>query len=119
MCIHHILVVDDEPELTESYKEYFEYSGYKVTVAYDGQAALDIGKAQRIDALITDFRMPAMNGQELLMHLREIKPTLPAIIVSGNPCDFSQDEDIRTKVFIKPTRLPILAQCVKEMPCDS
>ena len=118
MCIHHILVVDDEPVLADACKQYFEHFGYKVTVAYDGQAALDLHKTQPVDALITDFRMPRMNGQELLKQMRQIKPTLPAIMVSGFPGDFRQDEDTRTKVFSKPTRLGKLAQCIKDMPCD-
>ncbi|MGV3741323.1 MAG: response regulator [Burkholderiaceae bacterium] len=119
MCIHHILVVDDEPVLADTCKQYFEHFGYKVTVAYDGQTALDFHKNHPVDAVITDFRMPRMNGQELLNQMRQIKPTLPAIMVSGFPGDFRQDEDKRTKVFSKPTRLGKLAQCIKEMPCDA
>ena len=119
MCIQHILVVDDEPVLADTCKQYFEHFGYKVTVAYDGQSALDFHKKHPVDAVITDFRMPRMNGQELLNRMRQIKPTLPAIMVSGFPGDFRQDEDKRTKVFSKPTRLGKLAQCIKDMPCDT
>ncbi|MDQ9169150.1 response regulator [Oxalobacteraceae bacterium R-40] len=119
MCIHHILVVDDEPVLADACKQYFEHFGYKVTVAYDGQTALDLYERHSVDALITDFRMPRMNGQELLTRIRQRKPTLPAIMVSGFPGDFRQSEDERTKVFAKPTRLHTLAQCIKNLPCDS
>lgn len=118
MCIHHILIVDDEPVLADACKQYFEHFGYKVTVAYDGQSALDLQENQPVDALITDFRMPRMNGQELLNRIRQRKPSLPAIMVSGFPGDFQQIEDDRTKVFSKPTRLRALAQCIKDMPCD-
>jgi CheY-like chemotaxis protein len=119
MCIHHILIVDDEPVLADACKQYFEHFGYKVTVAHDGQAALDLYENEAIDALITDFRMPRMNGQELLKRMRQRKPTLPAIMVSGFPGDFDQAEDDRTKVFGKPTRLRTLAQCIEDMPCDA
>jgi CheY-like chemotaxis protein len=119
MCIHHILVVDDEPVLADAYKQYFEHFGYKVTVAYDGQTALDLYEMHSMDALITDFRMPRMNGQELLTRIRQRKPTLPAIMVSAFPGDFRQPEDDRTKVFAKPTRLHTLAKCIKTLPCDA
>lgn len=119
MCIQHILVVDDEPALTDAYRLYLEHVGFTVTVAHDGQSALDLHKTRPADALITDFRMPRMNGQELLNTLRRTKPALPAIIVSAFPSDFQQVEDARTKVFGKPTRLSTLAECIKSMPCDA
>jgi CheY-like chemotaxis protein len=119
MCIHHILIVDDEPVLADACKQYFEHFGYKVTVAYDGQTALDLYADHPVDAVITDFRMPRMNGQELLNKMRQSKPSLPAIMVSGFPGDFRQTEDDRTKVFGKPTRLRTLAQCIEDMPCDT
>lgn len=119
MCIHHILVVDDEPMHADACKQYFEHFGYKVTVAYDGQSALTLHESEPADALITDFRMPRMNGQELLNRIRQRKPSLPAIMMSGFTGDFQQAEDDRTKIFSKPTRLHTLAQCIKDMPCDA
>ncbi len=119
MCIQHILIVDDEPDVANACKQYFEHFGYKVTVAYDGQTALDLHANAPIDALITDFRMPRMNGQELLNKMRQIKPMLPAIMVSGCPGDFQQAQDERTKVFGKPIRLRTLEQCIQDMPCDA
>jgi CheY-like chemotaxis protein len=119
MCIRHILIVDDEPVLADTCKQYFEHFGYEVTVAYDGQTALALYESHPVDAVITDFRMPRMNGQELLNRMRQTKPTLPAIMVSGFPGDFRQTEDARTKVFGKPTRLRTLAQCIDDMPCDT
>jgi CheY-like chemotaxis protein len=119
MCINHVLVVDDEPELTYTYKTYLEYAGYKVTVANDAQTALELYSNDPADAVITDFNMPSMSGQELLGRLRLAKPNLPAIIVSGFTGAFTQNEDRRTKVFSKPMRLPKLVQCIKTMPCDS
>ena len=119
MCINHVLVVDDEPELTFAYKTYLEYAGYKVTVANDAQTALELYKHDPADAVITDLTMPRMNGQELLQQLRQTKPNLPVIIVSGFAGAFEQHEDRRTKVLSKPMRLPKLVQCIRHMPCNA
>lgn len=50
MCIHHILVVDDEPVLADACKQYFQHFGYKVTVAYEGQSALTLRESAPADA---------------------------------------------------------------------
>jgi CheY-like chemotaxis protein len=78
-----ILVVDDDA-FTRSLIER-ALSGFEVVLAPDGETALKI--AQQIgplDLLITDYFMPSMLGDELIARIREIKPNLKAMIVSGH-----------------------------------
>src|SRR5579875_1821417 len=113
-AVRHVLIVDDEMAIVYVFQRYFELRGFRVSVAYDGSSALAIGESESIDALVTDFRMPGMNGQELVRRLRQTAPDLPAIIVSG----FSSEIDAclpAVRVMGKPVEPAHLVECVKEM----
>jgi len=58
-----------------------------VCVANDGFEAVRAGEAGPFDLLITDFRMPGMNGVEVIHSLRNLQPDLPALVISGNPIE--------------------------------
>ena len=62
-----------------------ERIGYSVLEARHGEDALRIwtDRGNSIDLLLTDLRMPAMGGRELIAALRDKKPTLPAVLMSG------------------------------------
>ena len=114
----HILIVDDEMAIAYAFRRYFELHGFHVSVAYDGNSALAIGKTEPIDALVTDFRMPGMNGQELVERLRQTAPNLPAIIVSG----YSSEISVRfpgVRIIRKPVEPLYLVDCIREMLADA
>lgn len=77
----HILVVDDEDAIAYVFKRYLERAGYRVTAVDSPNAALAGGAG--IDMLVTDFRMPGINGAELIARLRALQPGLPALIVTA------------------------------------
>jgi signal transduction histidine kinase len=77
-----ILIVDDErPNLTVLRN--FLDSGYRVHEAQSGAEALEIAKGTELDVVITDQRMPEMTGIELLEALRDIKPDVAGIVLTG------------------------------------
>jgi signal transduction histidine kinase len=77
-----ILIVDDErPNLTVL-RNFLE-TGYRVHEAQSGAAALEIARAQDLDVVITDQRMPEMSGVELLERLRAFKPDVAGIVLTG------------------------------------
>jgi CheY-like chemotaxis protein len=78
-----ILVVDDEPSIRILVSAILQQSGYSVEVAEDGFIALRKMQESMPDLVITDMRMPNMNGFELLSVLRTRFPGLPAIAISG------------------------------------
>jgi CheY-like chemotaxis protein len=82
-----ILVVDDEEAITYVFERYLSVAGYDVSVAVDGPAAVRAGADRTFDLLITDFRMPGMNGVEVIHALRGLQPGLPALVISGNPIE--------------------------------
>jgi len=79
-----ILVAEDERASAEYLKLLLEEMGYAVRVAGNGVEALLALEAGRFDLVITDLRMPSMDGFELLTHLGQRWPNLPAIVLTAN-----------------------------------
>ena len=84
--LKHILVVDDDYEVTETLKHALTRKGYKVSVASDGNAGIAHAETQRPDLLILDMMMPKRSGFLVLEYLRqsENSPTIPVIMITGN-----------------------------------
>ena len=80
---YEILFVDDEKELLVTVDEYLSQIGYNITVVDSGSKALELSKEKRIDLLITDLRMPEVNGLELLKAVKEHQPETEVIILTG------------------------------------
>ena len=66
-----ILLVDDQPELLELYTELLEMMDHHVLQAHDGAEALEVAHARRPDLVVTDWKMPHMDGVELCEHLHQ------------------------------------------------
>jgi len=81
----HILIVDDEPTVTKSVQLMLERLGYRVTGFTHPDPALAFFHAapEAVDAVITDFQMPAMTGVELAGKILAQRPALPVFIASG------------------------------------
>ena len=77
------LVVDDNHAFAENVAEILRDSGAEALVATDGAGALDALRTGRFDALITDMRMPEVDGAALIREARRTDPGLPAIVVSA------------------------------------
>ncbi len=77
----HILVVDDEPQITRVLRTSLNAQGYEIRAANDGESALEIAKDFAPDLVITDLAMPHMNGIELCRRLRQTSQ-VPIIVLS-------------------------------------
>ncbi|HVY44401.1 MAG TPA: sigma-54 dependent transcriptional regulator [Minicystis sp.] len=78
-----ILVVDDEPSARAGLAKLLQDEGYAVDVAEDGQAALEVALERAPDVVITDLRMPKLDGIELTKKLHEQDPALPVLVVTA------------------------------------
>ena len=85
-----ILLVDDEELLRAGVQEMLEMSGYKVITATNGHEAMVCLKQHTIDLVITDLVMPKMDGVDLVEQIRQIRPDLPVIVVSGSTRNIMQ-----------------------------
>ena len=77
----HILVVDDEPQITRVLRTTLSAQNYEIRVANDGETALEIAKDFVPDLVITDLAMPNMNGIELCRQLRRMSQ-VPILVLS-------------------------------------
>ncbi|MEO8356892.1 MAG: response regulator transcription factor [Chloroflexota bacterium] len=73
-----ILVVDDEPKITQLVRDYLERAGYAVLVAFDGRKALSLAKTEKPDAVILDLGLPQLDGLDFT---REFRKTSNAPII--------------------------------------
>jgi two-component system, NtrC family, response regulator PilR len=80
-----MLIVDDERSIAELLEISFRKEGHKVEVASNGEAAKRKLAAQMFDVVISDIRMPDMDGVELLRYCREVAPNTTFILVTGVP----------------------------------
>jgi len=79
----HILLVEDEYLTAMVLRSMLEYRGFRVTCTYDGVEALKSFSADPADLVVTDLKMPKMNGYELISALRRLNTKLPIIITTG------------------------------------
>jgi PleD family two-component response regulator len=62
----NILVVDDEPKITQLVRDYLERAGFGVLVAYDGKKALSLAKTEKPDMVVLDLGLPQLDGMDYL-----------------------------------------------------
>ena len=81
-----LLCVDDDPGIRELYEAMLESHGYEVLLAEGGYEALNLFRSRKkeIDAVISDYEMPGMNGAQLAAELKRYDPDIPVIVISGS-----------------------------------
>ncbi len=78
-----ILLVDDRLSDRETFKTILEEHGYRVSSAKDGYEAVHLLSQKGFDLAFVDIKMPVMNGVETLKKIKEIKPKLPVMMMTG------------------------------------
>lgn len=117
-----ILIVDDEKNIVSGLEEAFTLESYNVLTAYDGKEAWDKVNTNNVDLVITDLRMPMMNGNELVEKISSSYPTLPVIVLTGHGTIETAVESMRrgaVDFFTKPVDLDKLFLVVKKCLANS
>jgi CheY-like chemotaxis protein len=78
-----ILLVDDNAHGLKARKTVLEEHGYQISTAPSGEDGLELFGTQKFDLVVTDYKMPRMNGLELIVELRKSSPGLPIVLISG------------------------------------
>jgi DNA-binding NtrC family response regulator len=78
-----ILVVDDEPEMVENCTRLLRRAGYRILGTTDSERALAMLESERPDLLLTDLKMPAIDGLELMRRAHELDAALPVIVITA------------------------------------
>ena len=110
----HILVIDDEDMVLNFLRSALAYLGYSVTVAHDGEEAIElINNGYNFDLVITDIMMPRMNGNAVAKHIRSSdKPDMPIVAITVSSED-DIDRELFNFVLLKPFGLEALLDVVR------
>ena len=84
MSVNKILIVDDEEIIVRVLSMSLRTDGYETVTAYSGEQGLEVFKSESPDIVVTDIKMPGMDGLELLKKIKEIDSEKEVIIVTGH-----------------------------------
>ncbi len=112
-----VLLVDDEKEFLEIMAERMTAKGMEVTTARSADQALSLIEKETFDAIIMDFQMPEMDGMEALKSIKNNKPELQIILLTGYATVEKTVEAMKigaTDLLEKPADLETLATKIKQ-----
>jgi len=116
-----ILVIDDEPVVTQTLRRYLERHGFEVLIASNGDEGIELHAENPADIVVTDILMPGKEGFETIHALREISPGLRIIAISGGGRNephtylrFAQKFGA-DRAFSKPLDLSVLVSSIREL----
>ena len=99
-----ILCIDDDESVLECETAFLENFGYTVLTAPSGDQGLELASRNWIDVVIVDYCMPEMNGQEVAIEMRRLKPQAKIIMLSG-AIDIPEDVLTSVDAFVTKDRL--------------
>jgi CheY-like chemotaxis protein len=109
-----VLCIDDNQDLLECEKAFLESFGYTVLTASSGKKGLDLASVHSVDVVIVDYVMPEMNGQEVAIEMKRLRPHAPIIMLSGTadvPEQSLKSADVFiTKSLLASQLLPAIAR---------
>ena len=115
-----ILVVDDELPVREMVCSYLSRKGYRTISVVDGNSALEVLRITPVDLVLTDLRMPGMDGMELTRAIKTQYPTLKTVVMSGYiSCEELRDEleEVGIEVILEKPFLPEELLAALEAAC--
>jgi two-component system response regulator PilR (NtrC family) len=99
MAGEKILVIDDEESICEFLSLLLRKEGYLVTATTNGEEAIGLARETNFDTVVTDIKMPGVDGLDVLSNLKEIDPGLPVIIMTAFPSQESAIEAVNRGAF--------------------
>ncbi|HLR74657.1 MAG TPA: response regulator [Virgibacillus sp.] len=118
MTKHKILVVDDQPGIRLLLTEIFTHKGYEVSTAKTGREALDKINARSFDLVILDYKLPILDGLEVIKQLEQQDCTIPLILMSGLTEQLSKqrkESRLIKKIVSKPFDVQKMSTLVQSM----
>ena len=119
-----ILIVDDEPIVRESIRDWLKDAGYQVSTAETGEEALELVGKQDFGVIILDVRLPGKTGISILREIKKLKPQTKSIIITAYPtAEFATEAKELGAIdyLIKPIAPDGLERLIREtlLKCES
>jgi two-component system NtrC family response regulator len=115
---YSVLILDDDADFNSLLTDIFEQADYEVTSLEDPVEAVDVFRNTHFDLVVTDHKMPGMTGAEYMKAIKQMRPEVPVIIVSG----YLENDTIRELisdgvggVFLKPLNIFSLLERTAEL----
>jgi CheY-like chemotaxis protein/cytidylate kinase len=112
-----VLLVDDERELAQTLSERLQFRDMGSAVVYDGESALKIVREDEPEVMIIDLKMPGINGLEVLRKVKQLRPEIEVIILTGqgSPADEEQCRLLGAFDYLqKPVDIEKLSDLIKD-----
>ena len=112
-----LLVVDDEILIRDLLYDFFSGQGWSIAVAENGEKALEILKNRKVDLILSDIKMPEMDGLALAARVRETNPKIPVVLMTGYPSIDTAIAALRGKAadyIVKPFNIHQLYKTLDE-----
>jgi len=117
MVSRPILIVDDEPIVRESIRDWLKDAGYQVMTAESGEEALEMIERQDFSVMILDVRLPGKTGITVLKEVKTLKPEIKSIIITAYPSTELAAEAMKlgaVDYLIKPIAPDDLERLIRE-----
>lgn len=112
---HLVLLVDDEPLVRMGTAALIEELGFAVVQASTGAQALQLlAEHDAIEILITDFRMPDLDGMELIARAKDLQPDLRAVLMTGYAADDARFAELESPRLAKPFGITDLENAIEQ-----
>jgi len=95
-----ILIVDDEEEIQRLFEDYVEMIGYESALAKNGKEALNMVKKEDYDLVVTDLKMPEMDGVSFMKEAKKLCPELKFVILTGYSSQKSMEESVESGSYV-------------------
>jgi len=112
-----VLLVDDEREFVQTLSERLQLREMGSVVAYDGESALSLINEDEPEVMIIDLKMPGIDGIEILKKVKQTRPEIEVIVLTGHGCEEDRERCMQLGAFAylqKPVNIDLLSDTLKK-----
>ena len=115
----NVLIVDDDPRVAKTLMDILSFKGYQTEVAFSGMEALEKVAKVQFDFVLTDIKMPDMNGVELYRAIKRVQPDIPVVFMTAYSANKLVNEGLQegaVAALTKPLNIYDLKEILRKIP---